>query len=119
MNDTPIIDPKAIERLREWGGTELPKKMIDIFLSHSPERIDQIREGLSAATIRAAERGAHSLKSSAGNVGAVRLQRLSEKAESLAESGDLTGLVESFPALEVAFGEACDELKRLLEEMEG
>ena len=119
MSDQPIIDPNAIERLKEWGGLELPRKMIDLFLSHSSERMNQIREGLSTSTPRKAETGAHSLKSSAGNLGAVQLQRLAQEAELLAEKEDIAGLTEMLPAIEVAFGAACDELKRLLEGMEG
>ena len=119
MSDQPIIDQSAIARLKEWGGLELPRKMIDLFLSHSPERMDQIREGFSTSEARKAETGAHSLKSSAGNVGAVRLQKLAQEAEFLAEKEDMTALGEMLPEMEVAFGAACDELKSLLEGMEG
>jgi len=119
MSDLPVIDHSAIERLKEWGGAELPRKMIDLFLTHSPERMDQIREGLSTGETRKAESGAHSLKSSAGNVGAVNLQKLAQEAESLAEKEELARLAEMLPEIEVAFGVACNELKNLLEGMEG
>lgn len=119
MEDRPVVDLRAIERLREWGGEELPRKMIDLFLDHSPGRMDQIREGARTGETRNAETGAHSLKSSAGNVGAVRLQGLSEEAESRAEARDLSGLREILPALEEAFGEALEELRKILEGMNG
>ena len=118
MNDQPIIDGRAIDRLKEWGGVELPRKLIDIFLSHSPERMEQIREGISTETSRQAEIGAHSLKSSAGNVGAVRLQSLANEAESLAGKADMSALGDVLPRLEEAFVDACEELKNLLEGME-
>ena len=118
MSDQSVIDQSAIERLKEWGGAELPRKMIDIFLSNSPERMEQIRDGISTETPRKAETGAHSLKSSAGNVGAIRLQSLAEEAESLAEKEDLSALGDIWPRLEEAFGDACEELKNLLEGME-
>jgi len=119
MTDIPVIDPQAIGRLREWGGQELPKKMIGIFLEHSPERVGQIREGLDTGTPRRAETGAHSLKSSAGNVGATRLQQLAQQAEALAEKEEMGALAALLPALEVAYEEACRELKTLMEGMEG
>jgi HPt (histidine-containing phosphotransfer) domain-containing protein len=119
MTDKPIIDQNAIDRLKEWGGDELPRKMIDIFLSHSPERMEQIREGLSTATPRTAETGAHSLKSSAGNVGAVRVQELAQVAESLAEAEDMEELKALLPNLEEAFTAACQGLEQILEGMDG
>jgi HPt (histidine-containing phosphotransfer) domain-containing protein len=119
MSDIPVIDQKAIGRLKEWGGDELPKKMIDIFLAHSPERMVQIRDGLSTGTPRQAETGAHSLKSSAGNVGAVRVQGLAQKAEALAEVEDMEGLEALMPKLEEEFTSACQGLETLLEGMDG
>lgn len=119
MSDQPVIDHSAIERLKEWGGTELPRKMIDLFLSHSTKRMDQIREGLSTSEPRTVVTGAHSLKSSAGNVGAVDLQRLAQAAESLAGREDLAGIAEMLPEIEEAFGAACSQLENLLEGMEG
>jgi two-component system sensor histidine kinase/response regulator len=119
MSDKPIIDQNAIVRLKEWGGEELPRKMIDIFLAHSPERMEQIREGLSTATPRKAETGAHSLKSSAGNVGAARVQELAEKAEDLAEAEEMEELEALLPALEVEFSAACQGLEQILQGMDG
>lgn len=113
-----ILDPKAMERLKEWGGDGLPKKMIEIFLETTPERMDQIREGLDTESHREAELGAHSLKSSAGNVGAVRLQEAARKAEELASDEDLDGLRAHVPALEEAFSSAEKALRDLLGGME-
>jgi hypothetical protein len=52
-------------------------------------------------------------------VGAVNLQKLAQEAESLAEKEELARLAEMLPEMEVAFGVACNELKKLLEGMEG
>ncbi len=119
MDERAIVDPAAIERLKEWGGEELPKKMISLFLEHSPGRMEQIRTGSASRELRSSETGAHSLKSSAGNVGALRLQALAEKAEFMAEAGDHAGLEEILPALERAYGEAESQLRNLLEGMNG
>lgn len=114
----PILDMGAIERLEEWGGSALAGKMLEIFLDSSEERMDQIRKGLAQGDPETAERGAHSLKSSAGNVGAVRLQALAEMAEALAEAKNQEGLEELLPLVEEAFAEGCDALRNLLEGME-
>ncbi|MFC1575219.1 Hpt domain-containing protein [Gemmatimonadota bacterium] len=114
----PVLDAGAIERLEEWGGVALPRKMIGIFLEHSPERMDQVRDGLSGGDPSLAEAGAHSLKSSAGNVGAVQLQHLAEEAEVLAEEGRMEELRDLFPAMESAFEAVCEALRNTLEGME-
>jgi len=113
MNDLPLLDPAQMERLKEWGGPELQGKMIDLFLTHAVERMDQIREGLSGEESGKAETGAHTLKSSAGNVGAQRVQTLAQEAEHLAESGDLDGVRALLPSLEKEFQAACEALKTL------
>lgn len=119
MPESPVIDPGAIQRLRKWGGVGLPRRMIEIFLMHSAERIVQIRDGIEAKDAAAAETGAHSLKSSAGNVGASRLQALCQAAEMLAEAGDFGGLKGLVGEIESAHRDAKEELERILEGMDG
>jgi len=114
MNDLPTLDSAQLARLNEWGGVELQKKMIGLFLTHAVERLDQIREGLSTGTAEKAETGAHTLKSSAGNVGAQRVQQLAQDAESLAEAGKLDELQGLLPSLEDEFDAACEALKSVL-----
>ena len=119
MPDSPVIDLGAIERLREWGGEGLPRRMVHIFLMHSPERILQIRKGIAEGDASGAGTGAHSLKSSAGNVGAARLQALCQAAETLAEAKDFAALKELLEELEGAHQDAHAELEKILEGMEG
>lgn len=116
MNDLPLIDTAQMDRLNEWGGKELQTKMIDLFLTHARDRMDQIREGLSTSQPGTAETGAHTLKSSAGNVGAQRVQRLAQEAEILAEEGNLEGLQTLLPSLEQEFDAACVALKGIVED---
>lgn len=114
MNNLPVVDLAQMEKLAEWGGADLKRKMIDLFLTHAQERMDQIREGLSTGVAKKAETGAHTLKSSAGNVGAARVQRLAQDAESLAEAGEMAGLQDLFPSLEMEFEAACAALRNVL-----
>lgn len=116
MNDLPLIDSAQMDRLNEWGGPELQTKMVGLFLTHAKERLDQIREGLSSSQPETAETGAHTLKSSAGNVGAHRVQQLAQEAEILAEEGNMDGLQSLLPSLEEEFDAACVALKQILEE---
>ena len=118
MNELPVVDPAQLERLNEWGGPELQGKMIGLFLTHATERLDQIREGLSNGSPEKSETGAHTLKSSAGNVGAQRVQKLAQDAESLAEAGKLDELQALLPSLEGEFDAACQALRKVLEGIE-
>lgn len=119
MNDLPIVDQNQIERLSEWGGAALQRKMIELFLSGARERVDQLREGLAAGNRETAERAAHTLKSSAGNVGAQRLQMLAQEAENLAGAEKMGDLETLFPSLEQEFQTACQALKSIMEGIVG
>jgi HPt (histidine-containing phosphotransfer) domain-containing protein len=62
------------------------------------------------------ERGAHSLKSSAANVGAQLLQEVAGALESAASEGDLKRVRELVPNLEQAFEQAVQELEVMVKE---
>jgi HPt (histidine-containing phosphotransfer) domain-containing protein len=118
MKDLPLLESRAMERLEEWGGPPMQRKMIEIFLVHTPNRMEQIREGLNHSEPSAVEAGAHTLKSSAGNLGAIRLQGLCEKIERIAEGRDLGDADNWLPDLEAVYSATCRELEKLLEGME-
>ena len=67
--DSTIIDPAALERLKDWGGESLSKEIVRLFLENGPSRVDQIREAMDGEDLDVPERTAHSLKSSTANVG--------------------------------------------------
>lgn len=96
----PVIDPDAIERLEEWGGPDLVRKMIRLFLENAPERLGLIRGGLDSGELELAERGAHSLKSSSGNVGARNLHLVCAEMERLASEEEEEGMWDLLPRLE-------------------
>ena len=115
MSDQAIIDGKTLERLEEWGGTKLRRQMMKLFLEHAPERMDQIRDGLAASDPHAVELGSHSLKSSAGNVGALILQVVAGQVENAVADKDLATAEELLPDLESAY----DEARSALDAMRG
>lgn len=118
MDDLPLVDGAQIKRLEEWGGEGLKKKMIDLFFTHGRERLEEIVEGVRADDAKKAETGAHTLKSSAGNVGAQRVQRMAQDAEAMAEAGEMKRLQGLLPALEEEFVAACSALEEALEATE-
>ena len=117
MTDSEIIDPQALERLREWGGDKLASQMVRLFLKNSGTRMDQIRSGIDGGNLEEAERGAHSLKSSAANVGAEHLRAMATRLESAALDGNEDDAKDLLPGLEAAFAEAMSELEKIGTEM--
>ena len=118
MTDSLALDPAALERLREWGGDKLASQMVQLFLDNSGARMEQIRAGIAGADASEAERGSHSLKSSAANVGAVAVTNLSGDIEGAAVDGDLDRVKEIMPGLEAAYGRAISELEAVVNGIE-
>jgi len=106
MPESSVLDEGALARLRDWGGDKLLGQMIRLFLENAPTRMDQIRAGASDGVIEEAEKGAHSLKSSAANVGALTLRGLAAEIERSAGDGDLNRVNELLPSMEAAFADA-------------
>lgn len=115
MTDDPSIDSEALDRLREWGGDKLVGQMVRLFLENSLARMDQIRDGAASGDLSEAEKGAHSLKSSAANVGAQGVRTLATEMEGLATAGDLEGLKTLVPKLDEAYASARAELEAIEE----
>ena len=113
MSEQPVIDPEIMDRLHGWGGPELVLKLISLFLENTPEKLDEIRVGLASGEIQRVERAAHSLKSSAGNLGASRMHYLAAEIEELAAADDEPRLPALAAALEEAHGETCARLREL------
>ena len=114
MSESVILDPAALDRLKEWGGEKLLSQMLRLFLDNSPARMEQIRTGAAGGDIGEAEKGAHSLKSSAANVGAEELRNLSATMERLASQREEAQVTALLPDLEGAYARA----RAALEEIE-
>jgi HPt (histidine-containing phosphotransfer) domain-containing protein len=85
----PVLERAALERLHRIGGAKLLRQMVDLYLANGPERVRSLVEGMETGDLERAERAAHTLKSSAGNVGAARLQRSAETVEAMVAAGTL------------------------------
>ena len=113
--DPTIIDPAALKKLEGWGGVNLSKEIVRLFLENGPKRVAQIRGAMDGEDLVVPERGAHSLKSSAANVGAQLLQEIASELEAAASGGDLQRVRDLIPNLEQAFSQAAQELEVIVE----
>ncbi|MEO8621354.1 MAG: Hpt domain-containing protein [bacterium] len=113
-NDTdfPPNDSDALERLKRFGGGKLLSEMIALFLASAPDRIGAARAGFDAGDASAIEMALHSLKSSSAQLGAMRMQRLSERGEHIAHTGSLDSVGQIVQDLEEEFPRVQDWLER-------
>jgi two-component system, sensor histidine kinase and response regulator len=71
----------ALARLRSLGGEAVVRRIFSIVLEQVPERLAIAQQGLASGDLEAIRHTAHSLRSSAANVGATRLQELARELE--------------------------------------
>jgi HPt (histidine-containing phosphotransfer) domain-containing protein len=86
--------------------------MIDLFLDYAGKKIAEARAAYLAGESAGVEQAVHPLKSSAGNVGAARMQALAQELEILAKQGQLGPLGGPLDQLEQAFLEVKPELEQ-------
>ena len=103
VEELPSTDAASLERLKRFGGGKLLSEMISLFLAAAPERIAAARSGLDAKDANATEMALHSLKSSSAQLGAMKMQRLSEAGERIAHTGSLDGVETIVQDLESEF----------------
>lgn len=92
-------DADALVRLERFGGLKLREELTTLFLQEAPERIASGRAALAAGDVAGVRAMAHALKSSAGQMGARRMQNICERIESQDDPSDfanaLSGLDEA------------------------
>ncbi|MEW6766121.1 MAG: response regulator [Pseudomonadota bacterium] len=84
----PAVDADTLEQLRQALGDDIDG-VIDFFLEYLPGQIDALRKATSLDQADVLRREAHSLKGSAGNLGARELARLCGALEHDAREGRL------------------------------
>lgn len=93
------LDHDAIEAIRALGGDDpnsFLREIIDIFLSDTPARIDELAAAITSGDTPAFLRAAHSIKGSSANVGAAALKTAAEELENAARA---TGIAAQAPGV--------------------
>ena len=111
-----VIDPAAIENLRELGGGDdaFLHDLIRTYLDETPELVDQLREAVAAGDAGGARLYAHSLKGSSAEFGAAYLAELCRQMESVGKSQNLELAPELLAEIEDEFERVAAALVRLL-----
>lgn len=89
-----VIDDAAIAFLRKCGGEVLVRRVVESFLDDAPGRISKAYDGLAAGDAATVGAAMHSLRSSAGQLGARRLMDVCAYGESIAGSAKESALAQ-------------------------
>ncbi|MGI8792104.1 MAG: response regulator, partial [Acidimicrobiales bacterium] len=87
--EEPALDPAKMSELEAIGGSDFVGKIMRLFLTAAPERMEALCSALDAGDADATSRAAHVLRGSAANIGARPLSDACATAEEAARAGDL------------------------------
>ncbi len=116
MSSLPIIDPSAIENLRELNpgdNDEFLREVAVIYLEDTPERLAELEECLASVDVPRFTRAAHSIKGSSANMGAMVLREIAEKLEHQSKDTPLAQLVPIIAEARTAFAAAEAEIRSI------
>ena len=114
MDPGPVLDPAVLETLRRLtppGEPDVLTEVLRIFLDEVPARVARLRNAWAARNIEEVHRSAHSLKGSAGNIGARRLHAVCSQLD---EIDDLDAAAALVAALDAEFDKVVTEIRRIL-----
>lgn len=92
--DELILDLQDV-LYRIQGDKDLLLELVDIFLEDTPQRLDVIKQLLPGTDFPALADAAHSVKGSAGNIGAKKLWRTFKAMEDAAKAQDMAAFQEN------------------------
>ncbi len=117
MNDV-VLDESVLEMLRSLtvpGEPDVLREVLEIYQRDLPARLETLRAADLSADVSAIERVTHSMKGSAGNIGARRLQEACRHVEDAARDKDVARLRAGLPGLEHEAARVSAAIARLLE----
>jgi HPt (histidine-containing phosphotransfer) domain-containing protein len=117
MSDVPVLDlavTNALRTLTPPGEPDVLAEVLNLFLAEVPPRMTRLRNAWTAGNIEEVQRAAHSLKGSAGNIGARRLYGVCSRLDEKARTRDLAAAAPLVDAVGVEFGKVEVEIRQLL-----
>lgn len=113
----PVLDPAVIDNLRQLtppGEPDVLAEVLELFLEDVPRRIAKLRAACAAGDAAELHKMAHSLKGSAGNIGASALFAICRQLDDRGRSGDLTDAKRLVDALEADYARVEVAIRQLL-----
>jgi two-component system sensor histidine kinase/response regulator len=92
VQESPL-DDATIRGLRELGSEDddVLAEVVDLYVDDAPSRIEAMRSAIAASDPEALSEAAHALKSSSGNVGAVKVREICQQLETTGREGKIDG----------------------------
>ena len=116
-----VLNPAVLDSLRQLtppGEPDVLNEVLGIFLREVPPRIERLRTSFAGGDIQEVQRAAHSLKGSAGNIGAETLHEAARRIDEKARTGDGSGLQPLIDTMVAEFGKVEGEIRRLMKSSE-
>ncbi len=113
INNDNIINMTSINNIKQLQRPEMPNlihRVIDIFVNEATGKIQEMDDAYQAKDMEKIAFVAHALKSSSGNLGALRLSGVCEQLELKGKTGDFDGITEVMPTFKIEYQKAQDVL---------
>lgn len=117
MDHGPILDPAVLDTLRKLtppGEPDVLNEVLQLFLDEVPPRVERLRNAWTAGNIEEVHRSAHSLKGSAGNIGARRLHAICSQLDEIGKSREMDGAAALVDELDAEFDKVDTEIRRII-----
>ena len=88
---------------RVGGDAEICAEILKVFIDDIPVRIQEMEDALQRQDYETLKRGAHTIKGSSGNVGALKLQEAAYQLETSAAAGEMASAREKLDAIITEF----------------
>ena len=111
----PLLDDgvlATIASLQRPGAPDLVARVLGLFAEDAPRHVAGVAEGVASFDAERVRTAAHTLKSSAGNVGALRLAARCAHIERAAREANLVACVALSDALDALLAETLEALER-------
>ncbi len=104
------VEPKTIAYLRQLGGADenFVRDLIALYVEDGGQRIAAIRNAIAANDATEMASAAHGLKSSAGNMGAMKVRAIAEVLEQIGRKGSIDGAAVEAAKLEAEHARAVE-----------
>lgn len=108
------INAETIENLKSLGGMDLLTELHTVFIKTSEELISGIHTAIGSSDALSLQEKAHSLKSSAGNMGALQLSEICLQLEKMGQSKNLGQALALGQSLDSEFKQVSLELTEIV-----
>lgn len=112
-----VLDPSVLDALRSLtppGEPDVLSEVLNLCLAEVPPRLERLRNAWAAGDIQAVHRVAHSLKGSAGNIGANALFAACRDLDDRSRAGDAAAIPSLIETVAAEYGRVEIEIKRLI-----